>query len=179
MSQKVVYDNEVHFWTTSTWSVWKYHALATPLLLGHACRKCHVPVFLSRHVSWQCRGKSHFNNMILSGNLCVVVSGWHWTVLCMMLCVVVFIGQRTQFMVKRPIRGQDLILFLLISMTHLAMLEEWDWFYAEFRVLDINHARHKCTAAVITSGIIKNWTTHFYRDLCCVLWSVTEKPQGQ
>lgn len=50
-------------------------------------------LFLSRHVSWQCRGKSHFNNMILSGNLCVVVSGWHWTVLCMMLCVVVFIGQ--------------------------------------------------------------------------------------
>ena len=50
-------------------------------------------LFLSRHVSWQCRGKSHFNNMILSGNLCVVVSGWHWTVLCMMLCVVVFIDQ--------------------------------------------------------------------------------------
>ena len=48
---------------------------------------------ISRHVSWQCRGKSHFNNMILSGNLCDVVSGWHWTVLCMMLCVVVFIGQ--------------------------------------------------------------------------------------
>ena len=50
MSQKVVYDNEVHFWTTSTWSVWKYHAPATPLLLGHACRKCHVPVFIETRV---------------------------------------------------------------------------------------------------------------------------------
>ena len=43
-------------------------------------------LLLSRHVSWHRRAKSHPNNMILSGNLCLdVVSGWHWMVLCVVV----------------------------------------------------------------------------------------------
>ena len=49
-----LYNNEVHF--LSTWSVCKQHAPATPLLLGHACRKCHVPLVIeTRVVTMPCK----------------------------------------------------------------------------------------------------------------------------
>ena len=159
----------------SAWSVLPCAAHSTPPLLGHACRKGHVPSDIETRVlstPWKITLKQHVLRL-LSLNLCVVVSGLH------LLCVVVLHQPiRAQIMAEWPIRCMEFfrnLPFLLISMTHLAMLdmkiEEWRHtidFTLNF-LMDINHARYKCTAAVITSGMIKNWTTHFIGidGTCC------------
>ena len=77
----------------STWSVLPCPAHSTPLLLGHACRKGHVPPDMETRVvttPWKITLQQHVLRLV-SRNLCVVVSGLH-----LLLCVVVL---------HQPIRG--------------------------------------------------------------------------
>ena len=164
----------------SIWSVLAWLAHSTPLLLGHACRKGHVPSDIETRVvttPWKITLQQHVLRL-LSRNLCVVVSGLH-----LVLCVVVL---------HQPIRGPRLCpsgqleawnsskIFHSQSFQWptwqclIWRMKTYDWFYAEFRI------GHQSCPLQVHGSSYHEWNNKELNDAILLeLMRVTNPPQGQ